>query len=398
MSKSNPDKLWLVGGGLMEPWSYRHFWAALSGSPSTASRSVAEILLKISGAIYAGAEIVVNEIAGTGEGCGPQALPAVGECICAPQPSSAIFQNQQTRITLKTSGTSGAPKTVTHRLNTLVRGISMADRHREDVWGLAYNPTHIAGLHVYLQALANLNSMVNLWGLPEDEIIWRCRHWGVTHIAATPTFYRLLLARNQPLPSLRSISIGGEPPDEAFLERLRLRFPQARIRNIYASTEAGSLFSGGGLDLIVPDQRAHLVRIEDGRLWIHSSLLAESARNAKWYDTGDLVTVTGKCPLRIRIVGRISGWINVGGEKVCPEEIESVLRGHEGIADARVFGRENSVTGSLLAAELKVVKNGLSEAAIRKYLAQRLPPHKIPRLLKFVDEIELTSTGKIRRQ
>jgi acyl-coenzyme A synthetase/AMP-(fatty) acid ligase len=309
----------------------------------------------------------------------------------------ALSRNREVRIELKTSGSSGTPKSVSHRLETLTRGVVAAERHRDDVWGLAFNPAHVAGVQVYLQALANLNSMVNLWGIARSEILARCRQWRVTHLSATPTFFRLLLPLEEPLAAVRSISMGGEAADAGLLERLRHVFPSARIHNIYASTEAGTILAGDGLDLVVPDERARLVRIEEGRLWLHRSLLADSLHGGEWYDTGDLVEVTGSAPLRLRIAGRVENWINVGGEKVNPQEVESALLAHAEVAAARVFGKKNSVTGNILVADLVARGNPPTEAELRAHLAHHLPSQKIPRLIRFVPRIDLTFSGKVKR-
>ena len=97
------------------------------------------------------------------------------------------------KITLFTSGTTGLPKKVSHSFNSIARQAKRSERHANDVWGFAYNPTHMAGLQVFFQTLLNQNTIVRLFGLDSKEIISEINKNQITHISATPTFYRLLL-------------------------------------------------------------------------------------------------------------------------------------------------------------------------------------------------------------
>jgi 2,3-dihydroxybenzoate-AMP ligase len=94
-------------------------------------------------------------------------------------------------------------------------------------------------------------------------------------------------------------------------------------------------------------------------------------------------------------VGRERREINVGGEKVDPAEVERHLLAHPGVVLARVFGRSNSVTGALLAAEVVPRDPQVDEATLRQYLAARLRAPQVPRLIRLVSELELTRTGKV---
>jgi acyl-coenzyme A synthetase/AMP-(fatty) acid ligase len=162
------------------------------------------------------------------------------------------------RIALYSSGTNGTPTCVVHTLESLARAVVVNERHRDDVWGLAFNPSHIAGVQVYLQALANANTIVNLWGIEPAEVVERCAAWGVTHLSATPTFYRLLLSLEPVLPAVRSVSVGGESADPRLIARLRTAFPNARLHNIYASTEAGTLLMSDGVEFTLSGDASDL--------------------------------------------------------------------------------------------------------------------------------------------
>jgi acyl-coenzyme A synthetase/AMP-(fatty) acid ligase len=311
------------------------------------------------------------------------------------------------RLTLFTSGSTGLPKQVTHRLDGLARMLRLGERHREDVWGLAYNPTHIAGVQVILQAFFNGNVLVHLFGLEPAKVWSEVSLAGISHLSATPSFYRMLLAVAEAKSNsneasiacgVRAITLGGERSDEGLRLRLAACFPAAKIRNVYASTEAGALFASEGDIFTLSTDLVGKVRIVDGELQVASALLGEFAGGAAastdgWYRTGDTVELVSNEPLRWRIMSRQRDWVNVGGHKVNPAEVEAVLLAYPGVREARVYGRDNSVLGQILCAEV-VAASTPEEVDLRTYLAERLQGAKVPRLIRVVDRIARGRTGK----
>lgn len=117
-----------------------------------------------------------------------------------------------------------------------------------------------------------------------------------------------------------------------------------------------------------------------------------------WFRTGDLASLDAEG--NVRFAGRLKTVINVGGSKCFPEEIESVLRAHEAISDARVFGIPHSRWGMLPVAEI-VLKNpetaAPSSAELSKFCRARLASYKIPVRFTPVEDLPRTPTGKILR-
>jgi acyl-coenzyme A synthetase/AMP-(fatty) acid ligase len=302
-------------------------------------------------------------------------------------------------LSLYTSGSTGLPKLVTHRRETLARTLREGPRHANDIWALAYNPTHIAGIQVALQAFANGNTLIDVFGLGRADVLGQLARWAVTHVSATPTFYRLLLPVESPLGSLHSLTLGGERSDGELLDRLRAAFPGARLHNLYASTEAGTLLVADGELFGIHPAVEGKVRIEDGQILVGRQLLATfegRVVEGDWYPTGDRVEVVTESPLRFRILGRSGDFINVGGAKVDPAEVEDALRAFPGVTEARAYGRANSVVGTLLCADY-TSDAPLAEPDLRAHLGARLQPHKVPRLIKRVDALAKTRTGKLSR-
>lgn len=325
--------------------------------------------------------------------------------LAAPEPLTLeLLQRRaagasRARLGLFTSGTAGLPKRVWQPAVNLARAVKVSPRHAAAVWALAYSPTHVAGIQVFLQALANGCPIVEVRDLDRAAVLAAIERHGVTHLSATPSFHRLLLPADRALPGVRSVTLGGESADAALIEKLRALFPAARFRNVYASTEAGTLLTAEGDVFAIAPGLEGRVAVREGTLHVHRSLLGEfdGAAPGEWYDTGDTVAIVSEAPRRFRIVARARDWINVGGSKVNPHEVEAVLAAHPAVAQARVFGRRNSLLGQVLCAEVVARGAAPAEAALREFAEAQLQPFKVPRMIRFVDNVASTRTGKVAR-
>lgn len=304
-------------------------------------------------------------------------------------------------LTLFTSGTTGLPKKVTHTVGNLIRGVRRSDAHSNDVWALAYNPTHMAGLQVFFQALYNVNLVVNIFGKTRVEVFKAIESSGITHLSATPTFFRMLLPADTSFRSVRRITFGGEKSDKNLHDKIRVLFPEAHINNIYASTEAGAILTARSDEFEIKKELMGKVEIRDNEIVVHCSLIGNSTDlelDGEWYKTNDIVEITSSDPLRFKIASRGNELINIGGYKVNPNEVKGSMMMIDGIKDCRVFGKPNSVLGTILCAEF-VQENGVDITGndIKKHLASELQNFKIPLIITSVEQLELTRTGKLKR-
>lgn len=303
-------------------------------------------------------------------------------------------------INLFTSGTTGLPKKVSHKIENIIRMVKINRIRENDIWGFAYNPTHIAGIQVFFQALLNQNTIINLFNISRKNILNLIEEFKISNISATPTFYRLLLPVEQSFTSVKKITYGGERFDKSVANELTKMFPNAKMLNIYASTEAGSLLATNGDIFEIKNEFKNLIKIDNNELLIHKKLLGFSHSleiNQDWYHTGDIVEFIDKNNVQFKIIGKKNEMINIGGYKVNPLEVEAILNQHDKIISCRVYAKKNSLFGSILAADI-VKKDKLSEKNIRDYLDDKLQSFKIPRLIKFVDNLNQTRTGKLKRE
>tara|TARA_R110002033_G_scaffold92356_2_gene141798 strand:+ start:1554 stop:2759 length:1206 start_codon:yes stop_codon:yes gene_type:complete len=296
-------------------------------------------------------------------------------------------------LTLFTSGTTGTPKMVSHKFSSLIQSVKVGDYYKNNIWALAYNPTHIAGIQVFFQSVLNTNTIIDIFNTNRAFILNSLDKYKVTNLSATPTFYRLLLPFSGVLTSVKQVTVGGEKSDEKLINKLGKSFKNARITNIYASTEAGQILKSKGDYFKIENK---LVKIVNNEILLHKSLLGgNDFSKSEWYETGDLIEYIDDGKTYFKIISRKNDLINSGGYMVNLIEVEEQVLEIEGISDVRVYAKKNAVIGSLIFCEVELLRNViLTEKDIKNDLITRLQPHKIPRIIKIVDSIGKTKTGK----
>jgi acyl-coenzyme A synthetase/AMP-(fatty) acid ligase len=317
-----------------------------------------------------------------------------------------------TKWVFATSGTTGSPKLVEHTVASLTKGVKAAPgSHRR--WGLMYGLARFAGIQVMLQALASGVLLVPDPDWPLGRKLAFLAAAGCDAISATPTLWRkILMTPEGRALQLAQATLGGEVADAAILSAIATRFPDARVSHVYASTEAGASFAitDGlpGFPAAMLDGGAHgpQLRIRDGRLLIrsqpHRSTYVGSdiafADADGFVDTGDMVDIVGdRCLFR----GRANGAINVGGDKLYPQEVESLLLAHPDVAFARIYARNSPITGQIVMADVvprtAVADNLALTRTLQAHCAQHLPRWKCPAAIRLVPDVAADPSGKIGR-
>jgi acyl-coenzyme A synthetase/AMP-(fatty) acid ligase len=315
-------------------------------------------------------------------------------------------------VLILTTGTTGRPRGVRHDWSRLVGAARRAAPEPGARWLLAYNLHQFAGVQMLLHVLASRGTLVAPRSNHARDAVDAVRENGVTHVSATPTFWRMFIAQLDPanaadLP-LVQITLGGEAVPGPLIASLARLFPQAKISQVYASSEFGSVGSvrdgrsGLPLSLLERGEDADIqVRIVDGELQIRSRVgmlgyYGEPDAGDGWRATGDLVDVEED---RIVFVGRAGDTINVGGVKVHPLPVEEAAAKVDGVELAHAYGRPSPVTGQIVAldvvarpdADRKRIQHDINEAC------RSLVPAARPRRIRFVDDIDVKGQ-KIRRQ
>jgi acyl-CoA synthetase (AMP-forming)/AMP-acid ligase II len=322
---------------------------------------------------------------------------------------------------LLTSGTTAAPKLVVHTLQSLGDALpTQPPSGTRSIWSTFYDIRRYGGLQIYLRAVLSGSPLVlSSAGEPTVDFLARAAAAGVTHISGTPSHWRRALMSGEAAAlKPRYVRLSGEVADQAVLDNLRAVYPNALVAHAFASTEAGVAFEvndglagfpqalidnpSGDMELKVVD---HTLRIRSGRTAARYLGTAPEVlvSDDGYVDTGDVVElVEGRYYFR----GRMGGIINVGGLKVYPEEVESVLNADPRVRMSLVRGRRNPITGAVVVADVvlaapanpaasdapDVVRDDLLTAC-RSVLAA----HKVPAILRFVPALKFTSAGKLVR-
>ena len=286
-------------------------------------------------------------------------------------------------VSLSTSGTTGRPKPMTHRLDA-----ALAPRGNPDPdarWLLTYAPFRWAGLSVLMHVFRTRSAAVLARSLDAADLVAAAEAFSATHVSLTPSMFRRLLvsvpeARLRAC-GIRQVTFGGEAASQAVLDDAADLWPAARISHVYASTEAGDVCC-----------------VSDGRAGIPAAKLcgprfAFSDRGELAIDgrpTGDLWELRDG---RYHFLGRTEEMINVGGAKVSPLWVEEAALAVAGVDQARAYAVPSPLLGQLVALDYR---GSAPESAVRLAF-QALPKVARPAQIRRVPEITLTDAGKTCR-
>ena len=334
--------------------------------------------------------------------------------------SGPVAPRRRTHLTewiLLTSGTTGAPKLVLHTLESLTSALTNEEAPQPPpTWSTFYDIRRYGGLQIFLRGV-HAGSLV-LSDPAEDvrDFLARAGAAGVTHISGTPSHWRKALmsgvtARIAP----RYVRLSGEIADQAVLDGLKAAYPGAIVAHAFASSEAGVAFevrdghagfpkallgAGGRTELRVVEETLQIRSPGTAQRYLGEG--AEALRGADGFvDTGDRVEERAG---RYYFMGRRGGVINVGGLKVHPEEVETVINAHPWVRMSLVKARRNPITGAVVTADVvlkdeapgrpapEIVMRELTECCKRT-----LPSHKVPAMIRFVPALEVSPSGKLVR-
>jgi acetyl-CoA synthetase len=236
---------------------------------------------------------------------------------------------------------------------------------------------------------------------------------GVRNVFMPATALRMMAAHEGPSLSLRTLASGGEMVGEETAAWCSERMG-ARLNEFYGQTEANLLIGNCAAWTAKPGSMGktypgHDVRLVDGEIavrvegdpvaflgyWRNPEATAEKVRDG-WLHTGDLAEVDDDG--YYRFVGRTDDLISSAGHRIGPGEIEECLVRHPSVTLAAVVGVPDEVRGEAIKAF--VVAASPSEelgAELKALVRDRLAAYEVPREIEFVDELPLTTSGKIRR-
>lgn len=321
--------------------------------------------------------------------------PSVNDNLNTPE----RILSSQSKLYFKTSGTTGEPKLVCQDMSRLKTFVSMNPQNLGLSWGFCYSTRHISGLMLMLQAILTRSKITDLRNHDADTLINLIEDNQISHMSAPATFYKLNFPLKAQAPCLRLVTNGGEPLTDDTIQRIRQSLPNVDIRNIYASTEFGSLLVSKTEYFRIPARLAETVKIENNTLFVHHSLCGnfDEIESQQWFNTKDKVAWHDSDSFKI--IGRESEDVNVLGHLVSLRKVEAALNAINGVTLCKVSPKEHSTFGTLLTAlvVLDVGQENLSTQDIKAQAKNTLRNYEVPSKIRIVKEIQLTSSGKLKR-
>jgi len=326
--------------------------------------------------------------------------PLSRELIAIGDPGLVIFS----------SGSTGKSKAALHNFARLLEKFQVRREPRITLMMLLLD--HIGGINTLFYVLSNAGTVVAVDDRDPEKVCSLIARHRVEVLPTSPTFLNLLLIseawRRYDLSSLRRVTYGTEVMPKCTLQRLHEILPRVDLFQLYGLSELGILrtrteqpdslwlkIAGEGIE----------TKVEQGTLRIrtHSAMLgylnAPSPFDENgWFDTGDAVETEGEY---LRILGRKSELINVGGEKVFPAEVENVLLDMPNVKDVTVRALPNSITGQIVAARFNLFAPEDLTAfrrRMREFCASRLAVYKIPAKVEIVNDAQYGERFKKMRR
>jgi len=314
--------------------------------------------------------------------------------VLSERPPPGLIEEFRTRqrpgLVVFTSGSTGRPKGILHDCERLVRRFATPRTAYRTLLFLLFD--HLGGFNTLMAVLCHGGTMVVPSERNPTEVARVIEAGRVELLPVTPTLLNLLVASGAgdefDLSSVRLVTYGTEVMPEGTLRKIGRLFPQARFQQTYGLSELGTMRSksqGSDSVWIKVGGPGVETRVVDDVLHVRSELAMVGYLNAPspfdsegWLSTGDRVEQRGEY---FRILGRESDIINVGGQKVFPAEVETVLLEADNVADATVHGVRHPLMGSVVMARLRLHEPetpGELRARLRKHCLARLAPHKVP--------------------
>jgi long-chain acyl-CoA synthetase len=321
----------------------------------------------------------------------------------------SLIKSRTPGLVLFTSGSSGQPKAAFHNFSKLLLKFQTKRDSLLTINFLLFD--HWGGLNTLFHILSNGGTVVFLENRNPDYVCELIDKWKVELLPTSPTFLNMMLLsrayERHDLRSLKIISYGSEPMPESVLQKLNKYFPNIKLQQTYGLIELGVMSSKSKDNeslWVKIGGNGYQTRVVNGLLEVKSDSAMIGYLNAVspytedgWFKTGDAVEVDGEY---FKILGRKSELINVGGEKVYPQEVENLILTINHVLDVQVYGEKHPFTGNIVCAkvffddkcEVDVLKK-----EIKQICKVKLESFKVPVKIFITDKAFYSSRFKKQR-
>lgn len=321
---------------------------------------------------------------------------------------NSFKERNESGLIVFTSGSTGRPKGIMHDCERVFRKFLKPRTAWRTVLFLKMD--HFGGFNTLLSTASNGGLGVCLHARTPESVCKVIQDSRATLLPTTPTFLNVLIASKAwesfDLSSIRLITYGAEVMTDTTLRSVHKVFPNVELKQTYGMSELGVLRSkskSADSTWVKVGGDGFETKIIDNVLWVRSESNMVGYLNAPnpfgddgWLCTGDNVEVQEDM---IRFLGRDSDMINVGGQKVFPVEVETVLLQADNVMDIMVYGVSHPLLGQVPCARVFLENPedpGALTKRLRKFCMERLNRYKVPMRFTIVDEEQMVS-GQIKK-
>jgi len=336
---------------------------------------------------------------------------------------------------LYTSGTTGLPKGVMipHRATdgrVLFVPVQCGLRHGPQNRALGLMPLfHAVGFYAALVTTLSLNGTYYVHSAFDPAAaVEAIKTHGLTYVFGAPAHFHAMLAAPgfdpADMGSVDTLVYAGAVMPGPLLDRVKPAFPNARITNIYGTTEVmNALYMPDPAGRPLQYRPGFYSRVRVGRIGgdvddvcdagEEGELLVDATADATflgylnrpdataekltggWYRTGDIIFRRPDGDLEL--CGRVDDMIVSGGENIHPEEVETILMQHEAVREAAVIGMPDDRWSERVVA--CVVANGIDADTLDAWCRDSaLANYKRPREYRFLDALPRNAANKVLRR
>jgi long-chain acyl-CoA synthetase len=308
-----------------------------------------------------------------------------------------LHRRRHPGLILFSSGSTGESKAAVHDIVGMLNKFKVRRHARRAITFLLYD--HIGGFNTMLYQLSNAGCIVTVQDRDPDTVLRAVERYKVELLPTSPTFINLILLseahRRYDLSSLKIVTYGTEPMPESTLRRFHQVLPHIELQQTYGLSEVGILRSksrssdslwvklgGEGFQTRVVNE---ILQIKAESAMLGYLNAPSPFTNDGWFNTGDKVEVDGDY---FRILGRQSEIINVGGQKVYPAQVESVVQEMPEVAEVSVYGEKNAIMGQVVCAAIRLRESRDARQfhrELRQFCRQRLQEFQIPVRVRLVE-------------
>jgi long-chain acyl-CoA synthetase len=320
-----------------------------------------------------------------------------------------LIERRHPGLVIFSSGSTGAPKGILHDFVAILEKFRKVRQKKTTLTFLLFD--HIGGIDTLFNTLASGGTVVTVEARDPETVCKAIEEHRVHTLPTSPTFLNLLLISGawaqHDLTSLKVIAYGTESMPESTLKGLHDALPDVALVQTYGMSELGVLRSRSrdseSLWIKFTDDGFE-TKVVNGILWVRAETAMVGYLNAPdlfdeegWLNTQDAVEVDGEY---LRILGRATDLINVGGQKVYPAEVENLLLQMENVKDVAVFGKPHPMIGQIVAARFNLTAPEPLDAFKRRmneFCRGRLANYQIPRLVELSDDEQFGTRFKKMR-